>query len=106
VRRLSRVAGRSTGAPVTTPLRLRRPVADSAGLSAAQRAANLRGAFAARPPARAGPPQAVLVDDIVTTGSTLREAREALVASGWRVVGAAVVAATPADNVRRARQSI
>jgi predicted amidophosphoribosyltransferase len=106
VRRLARTAGRSTCTRVATPLRLQRPVADSAGLSAAQRAANLRGAFTARPPARAGPLQAVLVDDIVTTGSTLREAGEALLAAGWRVVGAAVVAATAPDNLRRARQSI
>ncbi len=94
LRRLAYGAARSTGARVDTPLRLQRAVADSVGLSAAERAANLCGAFTARLPDRRGPARAVLVDDIVTTGATLHEAREALLAAGWRVVGAAVVAAT------------
>jgi predicted amidophosphoribosyltransferase len=58
------------------------------------------GAFSARP----APPQSdpvVLVDDIVTTGSTLSEARHALSEAGWDVIGAATVAETP---LRRARQ--
>ncbi|HEU5265101.1 MAG TPA: ComF family protein [Jatrophihabitans sp.] len=93
VLRLARLVGRSANLPVATPLRLGRSVADSAGLSAAQRAANLRGAFAAWAP-RTGR-AAVLVDDIVTTGATLREARHALAVAGWPVLGAAVVAATP-----------
>jgi predicted amidophosphoribosyltransferase len=34
------------------------------------------------------------VDDIVTTGATLREAARALTSAGWQVSGAAVIAAT------------
>jgi predicted amidophosphoribosyltransferase len=66
---------------------------DSAGLRIEERAANLDHAMAARP----APPgcAALLVDDIVTTGATLREAGRALAAAGWPVAGAAVVAATP-----------
>jgi predicted amidophosphoribosyltransferase len=77
----------------TGALSLVRGVQDSAGLSSAERAANLGGAMTAR----LAPPgcTAVLIDDIVTTGATLREARRALVESGWPVIGAAVVAATP-----------
>jgi predicted amidophosphoribosyltransferase len=41
---------------------------DQAGLTARDRARNLRGAFAARRP----PPHVVVVDDLVTTGATLR----------------------------------
>jgi predicted amidophosphoribosyltransferase len=36
----------------------------------------------------------IVVDDIVTTGTTLREAERALRAGGWAVIGCAAVAAT------------
>lgn len=75
-------------------LRQRRAVADQAGLDAAARAANLRGALVARP-RRAGEASVVVVDDIVTTGATLREALRALDAAGYATLGAAAVAATP-----------
>jgi predicted amidophosphoribosyltransferase len=91
--RLSRLAGRRARAPVERPLSFARTVEDSAGLDRAERAANLREAMAARPPK--GLRSAVIVDDIVTTGATLREARRALMGAGWTVAGAAAVAATP-----------
>ncbi len=75
-------------------------VRDSAGLSVAQRRANLAGTFAA---VRPGPvPRRavlVLVDDVVTSGATLTEAAAVLAATrpddDSPVVLAAVVAATP-----------
>lgn len=85
-----------------------RHVQDSAGLTIAARAENLRGSMRALPPPEnrdrrilrgsASPGRctvAVLVDDIVTTGATLREAHRALDEAGWTVLAAAVVAATP-----------
>jgi predicted amidophosphoribosyltransferase len=93
VLRLARAAARTTRVPVVRALALTRDVADSAGLGRAERAANLAGAMRSRPPP-AGV-SAVIIDDIVTTGATLVEARRALVAAGWPVCGAAVVAATP-----------
>ena len=63
-------------------LRPTRAVRDSAGLGRADRARNLHGAMRA---CRADGRTAVLVDDIVTTGATLREAWRALDAAGWRV---------------------
>jgi predicted amidophosphoribosyltransferase len=91
VLRLARVAARECGTTVAAPLRLVRPVRDSVGLDVAARIANLGGAMAARyTPGR----RALIVDDIVTTGSTLREAARALRVAGWDVSGAAVVAAT------------
>lgn len=97
--RLARVAARRTGGQVATPLRLTRDVHDSAGLGASARSANLAGAMAAAPPRVAG--EAVLVDDIVTTGATLREASRALSAAGWRVRAAGVVAATGRHGAAR-----
>lgn len=91
--RLARAAGRTGGLPVIRGLRLAREVRDSAGLGRQARAANLAGAFVAV--AAGAGRRAVLVDDIVTTGATLREARCALRRAGWAVPGAAVIAATP-----------
>ena len=89
--RLARAASRTCGLRVSTPLRYGRAVRDSAGLSSAARLDNLNAAMSAGPPS--GRP-AVIVDDIATTGATLREAARALTAAGWMVAGAAVVAAT------------
>ena len=101
VLRLARAAGGSRHLGVVRALRLTREVSDSAGLGRRQRAANLADAFAADPP-RPGPaPLAVIVDDIVTTGATLREAARALELAGWPGCVGAVVAAT-ARNVDHA----
>jgi predicted amidophosphoribosyltransferase len=61
-------------------------------LGADEREANLRGAFRLRR-AVAGH-RILLVDDVVTSGATLREAARTLRAAGAEVVGAAVVAST------------
>jgi predicted amidophosphoribosyltransferase len=73
-------------------LEQRRRVADQSGLDANQRAANLQQAFRLRGAGGAGP--VVLVDDIVTTGSSLTEAARALRRAGFEVLGAATIAAT------------
>ncbi|UER53811.1 ComF family protein [Kineosporiaceae bacterium SCSIO 59966] len=88
-------------APVLRPARR---VHDQAGLGARQRAANLAGALRLRrgaDPARLRAAAAVvLVDDVVTTGSTLAEAARVLRATGAAPVRAAVVAATRRRVVR------
>ncbi len=60
---------------------------------ASERAENTRGAF--RATGRARGRRVVLLDDVVTTGATLREAARELERAGAIVVAAAVVAATP-----------
>lgn len=93
VLRLARLVARHSQLPVLRPLSVSPAVADSAGLSPAARAANLAHQMRAAPAERHRL-DAVLVDDIVTTGATLAEAARALTEAGWRVLGAAVVGAT------------
>ncbi|WP_194235802.1 ComF family protein [Streptomyces sp. CB01881] len=76
-------------------LRHTRPVADQAGLTAAERRRNLHGALTVLPRAdcRLTGRQPVLVDDLVTTGASLAEAARALAAAGLPPKAAATVAA-------------
>ncbi|MFI7067246.1 ComF family protein [Kribbella sp. NPDC050124] len=101
LRRITRAAARSLrrqgidARPAAALTVVRRPD-DQAGLSAQRRTANLDGAFAARSRwAETLTDQPVLlVDDVITTGSTLAEAGRALESTGIRVLGCAVLAAT------------
>lgn len=70
---------------------VRRPQ-DQAGLDHSSRLENLRGAMRARPAAPSA--RVVVVDDVVTSGATAREAQRALEAAGVAVAGIAAVAAT------------
>ena len=74
-------------------LRLTRDRADQAGLGVEARRANAEGALAA-PRTLAGR-RFLIVDDVLTTGSTLAEAMRALAAAGAVTVALAVLAETP-----------
>jgi predicted amidophosphoribosyltransferase len=95
-----RVEGVDVG--IARVLTIRRRVADQAGLGAGQRAANLAGALTVAPrlgrrggwAGREPPRRCLLVDDVITTGSTLAEAARALRAADVEVPAAAVVAST------------
>ncbi|MEU9300494.1 ComF family protein [Streptomyces sp. NPDC048269] len=96
---------RRAGVParVAPVLRLRRAVADQAGLGARQRRENLSGALeVCRGGARlTGGATIVLVDDLITTGATLAEAARAVRAGRLAHVAglrAAVVAATRTEQ--------
>lgn len=99
--RLTRSAARKlrdSGIAVQTlaGLRQARRVADQAGLSAWERARNLRGALAVPQAASgllSGRP-VLVVDDLLTTGASVSEGARALECVGAQVVGAGVVAAS------------
>jgi predicted amidophosphoribosyltransferase len=105
VLRISRAAAqllRRSGHPVRVDQVLEQhgDLRDQAGLSAAERAANLSGSMHVWPAARAAlarlsAPVSVLVcDDVLTTGATAREAQRALEDSGVAVRAVTTVAAT------------
>lgn len=91
---LAHAVGRALGRPCT-PLLVRAPGPPQTGRSRAERIDGPR--FAARSGVRGC---VVVVDDVVTTGSTLQAATAALRASGARVVVPLAVAATPAPGRR------
>lgn len=81
-------------------LRRVRSTRDQAGLGAQERRANVTGAFAADHSAvarcvRAGIEEVLVVDDVLTTGASAREAVRALAAAGLRTSAVVVVAHTP-----------
>lgn len=91
---LAREVGRTTGVPVIGALVRARRTVRQADLNRAGRAGNVAGAFAVSPPAKAvvRGRWVVLVDDVMTTGATLREGAVALYAAGAVAVSALTVA--------------
>lgn len=73
-----------TGIAMLDCLELSRKVLDQSGLHRDGRAINLAGAFRLTSPVRG---DLILVDDVVTTGATLREAYRAVKSQGFHAVG-------------------
>lgn len=98
MRRLASSVARRQRLRCDALLRVGRPIQDAAGLGAAARTANVAGAYVCRggAPARAGP--VILVDDVITTGASLREATRCLTAAGYRVQAFAVIALVSAER--------
>ncbi len=103
---IARAVAAELGLPVAAVLRRRRAVPAQSRLSRAERRRNLRGVFALRRPLNpgrfSGRPYAcagrrvLLVDDVETTGTTLRAAAACLLRAGADSVTALTVARTPA----------
>jgi predicted amidophosphoribosyltransferase len=85
---------------IVPALRLTRVVADQAGLGAQARRRNLDGAFVVRHSAmRSVEGRAVvLVDDVLTTGSTLAEAARAVLAAGGSITAVCALCVTPRNG--------
>ena len=73
-----------TGIQILDCLELSRRVLDQSGLHRDERATNLAGAFRVTSQVRG---ELILVDDVVTTGATLREAYRAVKSQGLESVG-------------------
>jgi ComF family protein len=86
------VADRAAAPVAATALERVRDTPSQTGLDAAARRRNVRGALRAR---RRMPPRVWIVDDVITTGATLREAARALRVAGAESVIAVCAARTP-----------
>ena len=83
---LTRAISRHTGITVNDCLQISRRVSDQAGLTRTQRSANMHHAFSLKPGAILRG-DAIVIDDVVTTGATLQEAARALNSQGFHAFG-------------------
>jgi ComF family protein len=87
---LARQLGKRWQVPVAPRLLVRnRPTPPQQGLSVAIRQQNLRGAFALTTPLQKE--RVLLIDDVMTTGATVRECAKTLLCGGAAVVEVAVI---------------
>ncbi|MCP9775952.1 ComF family protein [Cyanobium sp. WAJ14-Wanaka] len=96
---LAQRLGASLGWRQSALLKRSRPVLGQHHLGRQQRWSNQADGFCCQEPPqqRLGPrPPILLIDDILTTGATLCAAAACLEQKGWRVLGAACLARTPA----------
>ena len=93
---LARHMGRHFGWRVILGLALRRGKGSSKGLSASARARRLRGLFRAESRHVSGA-HIVLVDDVMTSGATVRAASQVLLKAGAHAVDLALLARAPLD---------
>jgi ComF family protein len=75
-----------TGIAINDCLQLSRSVKDQSGLTRIERVSNMKGAFSLKAGAVVRG-ELILIDDVVTTGATLREASRALNSQGFQAVG-------------------
>ncbi len=89
---LTRPLARHYGLNVSTSLRRRRYTRSQAGLTEAERRQNLKDSFRVREAGQIAGKRVLLVDDVFTTGATLRAAAGTLKAAGATQVSALTLA--------------
>jgi ComF family protein len=89
-REIAGPVARQLGVPLIGGVRRARSTQPQSGLSAAERARNVRGAFVARGRCRAG--HVLIVDDVITTGATIAQLARVILDSGAGNVSALAVA--------------
>lgn len=91
---LCRAIGRELGVPVTAVLKKIRHTPSQSGLrDAAQRRANITGAYRVMDPKALTGKRILLIDDVITTGATASECARVLLTAGVKEVELAAVAA-------------
>jgi len=83
---LTMTISKQTGIAVNDCLQVSRRVSDQSGLNRVQRIANMQRAFSLKPGSILRG-DAIVIDDVVTTGATLQEAARALNSQGFHAFG-------------------
>ncbi len=91
---IAKSAGSRLGLPVFPLVRLQRKPRRQTGLSKSERILNIRGAFRMARAARVKNASVCIIDDVSTSGATVREVGRVLRAAGAASVFAAVIART------------
>lgn len=93
---LARYFGRKHSIPLEfTALRRARPTQPQTRLSGSERQTNVRGAFEVRKPEVVAEKRILLIDDVFTTGATVRECAKVLLASRAKRVDVLTLARVP-----------
>ena len=99
---LARVISKELGIPVVRALKkIRHTPPQSSLKTAAERRANVLGAFRVVLPEAVAGKRVILLDDVITTGATLSECGRVLNLAGAAQIHGAALAVAPQDNKRK-----